>query len=66
VYLDTVEFLFAPDLIILGGGISRASKVSKYLRYLSTRAELVPSILENEAGIIGAAYAARDLAAGSG
>jgi len=61
VYLDTVEFLFAPDLIILGGGISRPSKVEKYFRYLHTQAELVPAVLENEAGIIGAAYAARDL-----
>ncbi len=62
VYLDTVEFLFAPDLIILGGGISRPSKVQKYMRYLSTAAELVPAVLENEAGIIGAAYAARTMA----
>lgn len=60
-YLDTVEFLFAPDLIILGGGISRPSKVAKYMRYLSTRAELVPAVLENEAGIIGAAHAAGNL-----
>ena len=60
--VDTVEFLFAPDLIILGGGISRPNKKEQYLKYLSTKAELVTAILQNEAGIIGAAYMARDLA----
>lgn len=58
VYLNTVEFLFAPDLIILGGGVSRPSKKGRYFPYLQTRAELVTAILENEAGIIGAAYMA--------
>lgn len=61
-YLDTVEFLFAPDLIILGGGVSRPTKKEQYIRFLSTKAELVTAILQNEAGIIGAAYMARDLA----
>ena len=57
-YLDYIEFLFAPDTIILGGGISRPSKVELYLSYLSTEAELLTAELQNEAGIIGAAYAA--------
>lgn len=57
-YLDHVEFLFAPDTIILGGGISRPQKVAEYWDYLSTRADLIPAELENEAGIIGAAAAA--------
>lgn len=56
-FLDYVEFLFAPDTIILGGGISRPSKVELYLSYLSTEAELLTAELQNEAGIIGAAYA---------
>lgn len=57
-YLDRIEFLFAPDTIILGGGISRPQKVAEYWHHLSTRADLIPAKLENEAGIIGAAAAA--------
>ena len=58
-YLAHVEFLFAPDLIILGGGVSRPKKVAKYLHHLETKARIVPAQLQNEAGIIGAACAAR-------
>lgn len=58
-YLDRVEFLLAPDLIILGGGVSRPKKTAHYLHLLKTDAELVTAQLENEAGIVGAAYAAR-------
>ena len=57
-YLDRIEFLFAPDAIIIGGGISRPAKVEEYWKYLSTKASLIPAELENEAGIIGAAAAA--------
>ena len=56
-YLDRVEFLFAPDTIIIGGGISRPSKAEQYLPRLSTKCELIVAELENEAGIIGAAAA---------
>ncbi len=58
-YLDLVEFLFAPDTIIVGGGVSRPAKVSLYRHCLHTKAELVIAELENEAGIIGAALSAR-------
>lgn len=61
-YLDHVEFLLGPDLIILAGGISKPKKRDRYLRHLHTRAELVTAELQNEAGIVGAAYAARHLA----
>ena len=54
-YLDLLEFLFAPDHIIIGGGISRPNKVASYSHHLSTRARLHYATLENEAGIIGAA-----------
>ncbi|MFQ5570197.1 MAG: polyphosphate--glucose phosphotransferase [Rhodothermales bacterium] len=60
-YLDLVEFLLAPDLIILGGGISRPKKREQYLHLLKTKAVLAPAQLQNEAGIIGAAFAARHL-----
>ena len=59
-YLDRLEFLFSPDTIIIGGGISRPKKAEQYLHFLSTRAELLTASLQNEAGIIGAAYAASD------
>jgi len=61
-YLDLVEFLFAPDLIIIGGGVSRPHKANEYLEHLDVNAELVVAHLENEAGLIGAAYSARHLA----
>jgi polyphosphate glucokinase len=48
------ERLLTPDLIIIGGGVSR--KHEKFFPYLEARAELVPARLFNQAGIIGAAY----------
>jgi polyphosphate glucokinase len=56
-YLSTLEYLFSPDLIILGGGISKDHE--KFLPLLKLRAEVQPAKLLNEAGIIGAALAAR-------
>jgi len=55
-YLDRIDNLLWPDLIIIGGGVSK--KADKFFPYLSTRAELVPATLLNEAGIVGAALAA--------
>jgi polyphosphate glucokinase len=55
-YLDHVEFLFSPDLIIIGGGVSK--KHEHYFRYLDTDAQVVPAQMLNEAGIIGAALVA--------
>lgn len=52
-YLDMLESLLWPDLIIIGGGVSRKAK--KFLPRIRTRARLVPARLGNEAGIIGAA-----------
>jgi polyphosphate glucokinase len=57
-YLDTMERLLWPDLIIVGGGGSKRSE--KFLPLLSTRAEIVPAQLLNTAGIVGAALAAVD------
>lgn len=58
-YLQHVEFLFSPDLIIIGGGVSK--KYEKYFDYLKVQAEIVPAQLRNQAGIIGAAMAAQKL-----
>ncbi|MFB0631067.1 polyphosphate--glucose phosphotransferase [Streptomyces sp. AB3(2024)] len=64
-YLAHVEMLFSPDLFILGGGVSR--KPEKFLPLIrDIRAEIVPAKLQNNAGIVGAAMAARDLARKAG
>ena len=53
-----VERLFSPELIIIGGGVSR--KHEKFFPYLDVQAELLPAQLRNQAGIIGAANLAAE------
>jgi polyphosphate glucokinase len=61
-YLERIEALINPDVIILGGGISKDS--DKFMQFLHTRAKLLPAMLLNQAGIVGAAmYAKQELAA---
>jgi len=48
-----------PDLVILGGGVSK--KHEKFVPLLTTPLEVVPAELRNQAGIVGAALAAQDL-----
>lgn len=55
-YFQYIEGLFSPNLLIIGGGVSK--KHDKYLPYVKTRARIVPAELRNEAGIVGAALAA--------
>ncbi len=55
VYLAVMERLFSPDLIIIGGGVSKKS--AKFMRYIRARARVVPARLHNDAGIVGAALA---------
>ncbi len=55
-YLHTMEKLLWPDLIILGGGISK--KYEEFLPYITVQAEVVPAKMLNEAGIVGAAVGA--------
>jgi polyphosphate glucokinase len=54
--LAHIEALLCPDLFIIGGGISKKS--AKFLPLLKTRAEIVPALLLNQAGIVGAAIGA--------
>ncbi len=62
-YLNRIEFLIGPDLIILGGGISNPKKRDNYFKKLRTNADLVTAELGNRAGIVGAAmFAANSLA----
>jgi polyphosphate glucokinase len=56
-YLEQMENLLSPKLIIIGGGISRRSdKFLPLLKHL--RAAVVPAAMHNDAGIVGAAMAA--------
>ncbi|AEW96278.1 putative polyphosphate glucokinase [Streptantibioticus cattleyicolor NRRL 8057 = DSM 46488] len=64
-YLAEVEKLFSPELLVLGGGVSR--KAEKFLPLLrGVRAKIVPARLHNEAGIVGAAMEAAAEHAGAG
>ncbi|WP_281250116.1 polyphosphate--glucose phosphotransferase [Streptomyces monashensis] len=52
-YLELVQRLLWPDLIVIGGGVSK--KADKFLPYIELRTEIVPAQLLNDAGIVGAA-----------
>lgn len=52
-YYDYVEFLFSPDLFIVGGGVSKHA--DQFLHLLSLKTPIVPATHRNNAGIIGAA-----------
>jgi polyphosphate glucokinase len=56
-YLTAMERLFWPNLFIIGGGIS--TEHEKFLPLLTVDTPVVPAQQFNEAGIIGAALAAR-------
>jgi len=56
-YLTRLEGLIWPDLIILGGGVSK--KHDKFMPYLDIQAEIVIAETFNHAGIIGAALAGK-------
>ena len=54
--LVAVENAIWPDLFIAGGGISR--KADKWIPLLKNRTPVVAAVLQNTAGIVGAAMAA--------
>ncbi len=54
-YLHKIEDLLWPDLIVIGGGISKKS--DKFFPHLTARTKLVRAEMLNEAGIAGAALA---------
>jgi len=58
-YLRRIDALVWPDLIILGGGISR--KADRFLPLLDVRPPVVAATLQNQAGIVGAAVRAATL-----
>jgi polyphosphate glucokinase len=55
-YLEVLEALLWPDLVIIGGGVSKAPE--KFMPLLESKAKIVSAALANSAGIIGAALAA--------
>jgi len=55
-FLELVDLIISPDLIILGGGTSK--KFDEFKQYIKIDTSVVPAELQNEAGIIGAAAAA--------
>src|SRR5919107_2879944 len=57
-YYERLEALLWPDLIVVGGGVSR--KADKFLPLLKLNAEIVPAKLKNTAGIVGAAWLTYD------
>ncbi len=55
-YFAHVEDVLSPDLIVVGGGVSKHAQ--KFLPLLHLRAPIVPAQLGNAAGIVGAAWLA--------
>jgi polyphosphate glucokinase len=60
-YYRALEKLFSPDLLVVGGGVSK--KAANYLPLLDLDTEIVPATLRNKAGIVGAALYAVEGAA---
>lgn len=52
-YYSHLEMLFSPELFIVGGGVSKSQE--HFLPRLSLRTPIVPAVLRNNAGILGAA-----------
>jgi polyphosphate glucokinase len=59
-YLDAIDALLWPDLVIIGGGISK--EADHFIKDLPSRVRCVPATLENRAGIVGAAMLAAEAA----
>lgn len=52
-YYSHIEFLFSPDLFVVGGGVSKHA--DEFLPLLKLKTPIVPAVHRNNAGIIGAA-----------
>jgi polyphosphate glucokinase len=57
-HLDRIDKLMWPNLMILGGGVSK--QPDKFIPRLTVRCPVVPATLRNDAGIIGAAVVAME------
>ncbi len=58
-YLSRVEGLVWPEVVILGGGVSK--EWQKFVPFLNLRAKILPAQLFNQAGMIGAALYAHEM-----
>ena len=58
-YVAHLDLLLSPDLIILGGGVSKS--MAKYGHLLESRAPIVAATFRNTAGIVGAAMFAAEI-----
>ncbi|MEO7352595.1 MAG: polyphosphate--glucose phosphotransferase [Marmoricola sp.] len=52
-YYRTVEKLFSPDLIVVGGGVSKRAR--EFIPLIEIETEIISATLRNTAGIVGAA-----------
>lgn len=57
-YFERIEFLLNPDLIVVGGGGSKAFE--QFAPLLTLRTPLLPATLRNNAGVMGAGYLAKN------
>jgi polyphosphate glucokinase len=57
-FLGRMHAYFWPELIIIGGGVSR--RFEKFRDELHVKCEVVPAVLENRAGVVGAAVLAAE------
>ena len=58
VYYRALERLFSPDLIVVGGGVSKHA--ASFLPMVDLETPIIPALLLNKAGIIGAALHAAE------
>ena len=54
-YFNHLDRIFSPDLFVFGGGVSRRWDTIGH--HLQVDVDVVPAVLQNEAGIVGAAMA---------
>jgi polyphosphate glucokinase len=57
-----LEFIFSPDLFVVGGGVSK--KADRFLPLLTLNTPIVPAGLLNDGGVIGAALLAAEWSPG--
>jgi polyphosphate glucokinase len=57
IYLNHIDLLLSPDLILIGGGVSK--HFDQYKEYLDVKVPAIPASMLNDAGIVGAAMAAK-------
>ncbi len=57
-YIEHLDLLVRPDLVVVGGGVSK--KADQWLYLLQVHPEVVPAALLNDAGIVGAAVLAAE------